>query len=203
MVHERSALNLGLMVVAAALISVSFALPWWSYEHSTGRRIPENAFSDPGDDGVIATDWQARPGSGEGTQQPQDPDGVRASLARIEWSLLAALALVALSALSEVPGVDRVLVRRVTLACDAVAFLAITWALVDAWFLLPDAFGNGADRAFASGLDDAGYTMTRIRLGWGAAALALAPVFGGWLAKYQAGAPDPTVVAELYAQGEL
>lgn len=202
-VSERSAGNLFLCLVAAGLLAVSFTVPWWEYDHSTGRRAPAGGFHDPGQDGVVRQHWEASPGSSTGDAAPADTAKTDRTLDQMALAVYGAIGLLLLAALSELPGVSRILVRRVTLALDALAFALVGVALWLTWFVLPEAFGNGVDGPFASFLDDSGYTMTAITAGWAVAAASLAAVFGGFLLKFQAGAPDPTVVAELYAQGDL
>ena len=202
-VSERSTGNLVLCLVAVALLGASFTFTWWEYDHSTGRRAPEGGFHDPSEDGVIRTDWDASPGSGEGAATPQDAGRTQRTLDQMAWALFAAIGLLLLAAASELPGVSRILVRRVTLALDTLAFACVAVALWLTWFVLPEAFGNGASHPFTSFLDDSGYTMTAITTGWALAGASLAAIFGGFLLKFQAGAPDPTVVAQLYAQGDL
>lgn len=203
MVSERSAGNLLLVVLAAALLGGSLATTWWTYEHSTGRQTPEGGFHDPQQDGVEVTTWNAHPGSATGTATPDDPEGTTQILDWMAWLIYGTFGLLLLSALSELPGISNILVRRITLGLNAVAFATVTTALLLAWFLLPEAFGHGVDKPYTSFLDDSGYTMTELRLGWPLAAFALPSILGGFLLKYQAGAPDPTVVAELYAKGEI
>jgi hypothetical protein len=202
-VSERSTGNLVLCLLAAALVGASFAVTWWEYDHSTGRRAPEGGFHDPSEDGVIRTHWDASPGSAEGDATPEHPAKAQRTLDQMAWALYAALGLLLLAALSELPGVSRILVRRVTLVLDALAFASVGVALWLTWFVLPEAFGNGMQGPFTSFLDDTGYTMTAITNGWAIAGASLAAILGGFLLKFQAGAPDPTVVAQLYAQGEL
>lgn len=203
MVSERSTGNLLLVLLAVGLLGGSLMTTWWTYEHSTGRRTPEGGFHDPAEDGVVVTSWDARPASASGSATPEDEDATRQTVAWMAWLLYVTFAFLALSALSEFPGIANVLVRRVTLALNALAFASVTAALLLAWFILPDAFGHGVTGPYSSFLDDSGYTMTELRLGWPLAALALPAILGGFLLKYQAGAPDPTVVAELYAKGEI
>lgn len=202
-VSERSTGNLVLCLIAVALLGISFTVTWWEYDHSTGRRTPEGGFHDPAEDGVVRQHWEASPGSAQGDAAPEHADKTRRTLDQMAWALFAAIGLLLLAAASELPGVSRFLVRRVTLALDTLAFAAIAAAMWLTWFVLPDAFGNGVHQPFTSFLDDSGYTMTAITAGWALAGAALAAIFGGFLLKFQAGAPDPTVVAELYAQGEL
>lgn len=203
MVSERSVGNLMLVVLASALLAGSLMTTWWSYEHSTGRQTPAGGFHDPEDDGVVITSWDAGPLQSRGTAEPADEQATTQILSWTAWFIYGTFALLAASALSELPGVSRLLVRRVTLTLNLLAFAAIGAALVLVWFLLPDAFGHGVTKPYSSFLDESGYTMTRLRLGWPLAALALPSIFGGFLLKFQAGAPDPTVVAELYAKGEI
>ena len=203
MVSERSTGNLLLVLVAAALLGASFLVPWFSYDHSTGRRTPSGGFHDPAEDGVVRTHWEAGPGGTSGDGTPDDPAKVDKALGQLRLALFVAFGLLFVNGLGELPGLSRVLVRRVGLATGALAFAAIGWALYVGWYVLPKAFGHGVADPFTSFLDDGGYTMTNLRLGWVLAAFALPVVFGGWLLKFQAGAPDPTVVADLYAQGEL
>lgn len=203
MVSERSTGNLLLVLAAGGLLGASFAVPWFTYDHSTGRRAPEGGFHDPEVDGVVRTHWEAGPSGTAGDGAPDDQGRVDAAVQRIAWGLFAAFGLLALAALGELPGLSRILVRPVGLALGALAFGAIAYALYVGWYVLPGTYGHGVEGPFTSFLDDSGYTMTRIGGGWVLAALALPAVFGGLLLKFQAGAPDPTVVAELYAQGEI
>ncbi|MEK6974744.1 MAG: hypothetical protein AABY18_00215 [Candidatus Thermoplasmatota archaeon] len=202
-VSERSLGNLLLCVLAAGLIGGSFLLPWFTYDHSTGRRTPEGGFHDPSEDGVVRQDWEAGPGGSEGTLESEHPAKTARTLDRMAWALYGALGLLGLAALSEIPGISRVLVRPVTLALNTLAFAAVAAALALGWYVLPESFGHGVDGPFTSYLDDSGYTMTSIAAGWPVAALSLGAIFGGFLLKFQAGAPDATAVAELYARGEI
>lgn len=203
MVSERSAGNLVLVLAALALLGVAWTMPWFTYDHSTGRRTPEGGFHPPEEDGVVRNHWEAGPSEASGTPAPDDPARVEAAQARLTWALAAAGVLLALVALGEIPGVDRVLVRPASLALGMLAVLCLGYALYVGWFVLPPSYGHGVGGPFTSFLDDTGYTITRLGTGWIVAAVALPAVLGGWLLKFQAGAPDPTVVAELYARGEL
>lgn len=203
MVSERSLGNLLLAVAAIALLGFAFVAPWFTYDHSTGRRTPEGGFHSPEEAGVVRERWEAGPSGSDGSPAPDDQARVDSALARMTWALVAAGGLLVLVVLGELPGVDRLLVRPVVLALGALALVGIGYALYVGWFVLPSAYGHGVQGPFTSFLDDTGYTMTRIGTGWILAAVAVPAVFGGWLMKFQAGAPDPTVVAELYARGEL
>lgn len=202
MVHERSVGNLAMAIVAIVLLAVSLALPWFSYEHSSGRRTAPNDYLPEGDDGVIRESWTAGPGTAQGDPADEPAKADRAA-DWLAWSLYAAIALLVLVVVSELPRADRVLTRRVSLGLGVLAFAAIGAAVAIGWFVLPDSYGHEVDQPFESHKDGDGYTMTTLRAGWVLGAVALAPVFAGFLLKFQAGAPDPTVVAQLYAQGEL
>lgn len=203
MVNERSLGNLVLVLAALALLGVAWALPWFTYDHSTGRRTPEGGFHPPEEDGVVRNHWEAGPSGSSGTQGPDEPAQAESATARLAWAVLAAAGLLVLVALGEVPGLDRVLTRPVSLTLGGLALGCIAYALLVGWFVLPGSYGHGVTSPFTSFLDDSGYTITRIGTGWILGAVAVPAVFGGWLLKFQAGAPDPTVVAELYARGEL
>lgn len=203
MVSERSVGNLLLVLAALALLGVAWALPWFTYDHSTGRRTPEGGFHPPEEDGVLRNHWEAGPAGTSGTPAPDHPARVDAALARLVWALVAAGGLLALVALGEVPRLDRILTRPLSLTLGALALGCLAYALYVGWFVLPAAYGHGVQGPFTSFLDDSGYTMTRVGTGWILGAVAVPAVLGGWLLKFQAGAPDPTVVAELYARGEL
>lgn len=204
MVSERSLGSFLLGLLAIGLLATSLLLPWFSYAYSSGRRTAEGGLHDPDDTGVIHQSWEASPQGWDGTITPTDPARADQVLLWTLAAVAAALVLTALAILGDLPGIDRVLVRPAALALHAAAFAASGAALALTWFALPGTLsGYGVTGPFTSFLDDTGYTQTTLRVGWSLAALALAPMFGAFLFKFQAGAPDPTAVADLASQGDL
>lgn len=201
---ERSLGSLLLAVLAVGLVGTSLTLPWFSYDHSSGRQTPEGGFHDANETGVVRSSFDASARSYEGDVGPDSPARTRAVLLALTMCLVGAAALLGLAALGELPGIERLLVRRAVLALHVLAFLAIATALGLAWFVLPDSLASrGVDGPFTSFLDAGGYTHTTLRVGWVVAALAAPAVVGAFLAKFQAGAPDATAVADLAERGEL
>lgn len=201
---ERSLGSLLLALLAVGLIGASLALPWFSYDHSSGRRTPEGGFHGANETGVEHSSFDASAWSYEGDAQPDSPARASAVLRALAVCLLGAAALLVLAALGELPRIERLLPRRAVLTLHVLAFLGLGAALALAWFALPDVLASrGVDGPFTSFLDDDGYTHTTLRAGWAVAALAAPAVVGAFLSKFQAGAPDATAVADLAERGQL
>jgi hypothetical protein len=204
MVSERSAASFVLALLAAGMLAWSLSLPWFEYDHTTGRRTPEGGYHDPEDTGVVHTHLEARPGEVEGDVQPTDPGKADTLVQQMQWAVYAAIGLLVLVALGEIPGISRVLVRPVGLSLSFAALASTGFALALLWFSFPDTLaGYGVTKPFTYFQDESGYTRTTIRMGWTVAAASLPVTIAGFLFKFQAGAPDPTAVAELAAQGEI
>lgn len=198
-IPERSLGALVLALLAAALASTSLAMPWWEYGNSTGRQTPHGGFHDPQNDGVERTAWTATPMGGHGEATSEDPEATERALQVLRSALVAAAVLGVLAALANVPGLDRVLRRPVALTATALAFTGLVLALAWGWFVLPESFGNGVTGPYSSFIDAQGdYTMTRLHGGWAVAGFAAFSAFGAFLFKFQAGARDPGIVADLY-----
>src|SRR4051794_18289721 len=75
--REASWGALFLVVVAIALVGASFALPWWSYDSSTGRQTPAGGPQDPSDTRVERRSHDVYPLRQTGDQAPSDPQGAR------------------------------------------------------------------------------------------------------------------------------
>lgn len=201
---ERSMGSLVLAVVAVGLIGASLALPWFSYDHSSGRRTPEGGFHPANETGVIRTSFDTTARSYEGDFAPDSTAQTKSTLNGLSIALFAAGGLLVLAALGELPGIERLLVRPVVLGLHVAAFAAVGVALWLGWFAVPELLASrGVDSPFTSFLDSDGYTQTTLRIGWVLAAFALPAVFGAFLFKFQAGAPDATAVADLAERGEL
>ncbi len=202
MIPERSTGSLVMGIVAIALIVISFAVPWFSYDYSSGRRAPYGGFHPANETGVITHYLDAGPGGYDGDIDSEQPATSERIVTWTAWALYAALGFLVLAALGDIPGVDRFVRRRVGLGLIAAAVVAVGAALYLLWYDFPTSMGHGVTGPYTSYQDNTGYTMTEMRAGWVAAALAVPAIFGMFLFKFQAGAPDPGLAAEYIAKEE-
>ena len=201
---ERSTGSLVMALLAVGLIAAALVLPWFSYDQSSGRRTPEGGFHPANETGVIRTSFDTSARDYEGDFAPDSEQEAKTTLGALSLALAAAAVLLILAGLGELPGIERLLVRRVVLGLHVLAFAALGAALWLGWFAVPELLASrGVDSPFTSFLDGNGYTHTTLRIGWVAAAFAVPAVLGAFLFKFQAGAPDATAVADLAARGEL
>lgn len=201
---ERSLGSLLLALLAVGLLGAALVLPWFSYDHSSGRRTPEGGFHPANETGVIRTAFDVTARDYEGDFEPDSTGRAQATLDGIASALAGAGILLLVAALGELPRIERVLRRPIVLGLQVAAFAAIGAALWLGWYAVPELLASrGVNGPFTSFLDADGYTRTTLRIGWVAAAFAVPAVVGAFLFKFQAGAPDATAVADLAARGEL
>ncbi|MEK6985420.1 MAG: hypothetical protein AABX89_03435 [Candidatus Thermoplasmatota archaeon] len=188
-------------IVALGLVAAAFALPWFSYEFSSGRQTAPGGFNDANETGVERHTLEVYPTHTTGDVQPTHPEDLRTATDRMTWALAAAIVLSALAALAELPGVRRLLVRRVVLGMDLLALVAIGISLAVAWYHIPATLdGYGVQDPFTSFVDrDAGYTRTTIGPGWVLAAAGGIAALVALAFKFQAGSSDAALVEELAA----
>jgi hypothetical protein len=202
MVSERSTFSLILAALAIGLIGVSFTMDWFTYYQSSGRQTPYGGFHAENETGVVSSSLETSPGAFEGDAQPQDAEKAQQYVDWEAWSLYAAIGLLALIILGEIPGPDRIITRPVSLTLYGIAFAATAFSLIVAWFFFPGTIEPRVDDPFTSFLAEDGYTRTTLWWGWVAAALAVPMIVAGFLVKFQAGAPDPQQVVELMLEEE-
>lgn len=186
-------------ILAIALVGASFALPWWSYDSSTGRKTTEGGPQDPEDTRVEKHSLDYLPFRQEGDQQPSDPDGARQGALLLGIAASVAAGGLVLFLLFEAVRLARPFPRGLSLLASVLAVLGIAAALCLAAFVLPATMaGEGVEGAFTDRLLDDWYISTTLGLGWVAAALALPVALAALAFRYQAGSHDPAAI-EAYA----
>lgn len=188
-------------LVALGLVVAAFAFPWFSYEFSSGRQTAPGGFNDANATGVERHSLDIYPTHTTGDVEPTHPDDLRTATDRMTWTLAAAALLTGLAALAELPGIRRLLVRRVVLGMDLLALAALSISLAVAWYHLPATLdGYGVEDPFTSFVDrDAGYTRTTIGPGWVLAAAGGIATLVALAFKFQAGSSDAALVEDLAA----
>lgn len=185
--------------LAVGLVGASFALPWWSFDSSTGRKTAEGGPQDPADTRVEKHSLDYLPFRLEGDQQPSDPEGAEQGVLRLGIAASVAGGGMALFLLFEAFRFLRPFPRGLSLLVSALAVLGLGAGLAVAAFALPATMaGNGVDGAFTDRLLDPHYIRTTLGLGWVAAALALPVALGALAFRFQAGSHDPAAI-EAYA----
>lgn len=186
-------------VLAVALVGASFALPWWSYDSSTGRKTAEGGPQDPDDTRVERHSLDYMPFRQEGDQQASDPAAAKQGALLLGVAASVAAGGLVLFLLFEAVRVARPFPRGLSLAVSVLAVLGLAAGLYLAAVVLPATMaGEGVEGAFTDKLLDPWYIRTTLGLGWAAAALALPVALAALAFRYQAGSHDPAAV-EAYA----
>lgn len=186
-------------LLAVGLVGASFALPWWSYDSSTGRKTAEGGPQDPEDTRVERHSLDYLPFRQEGDQQPSDAEGARQGVLRLGIAASVAGGGLVLFLLFEALRYLRPFPRGASLAVSTLSVLGIAGGLLHAAFVLPLTMrGDGVHGPFTDSLLDTHYIHTTLGLGWVAAALALPVALGALAFRFQAGSHDPAAV-EAYA----
>ena len=192
---ERSTGAMVCALMAVGLLGLSLAIPWFTYDSSSGRRTPPTGFHDPEDTQAIEHHIEFWPTKTEGDIEPSDPQKADQYVQWMGWGVFGAGGLLVLLALLEIPGLPKLLPRAVSLLGFLVALGAIAAPLAVTWYRLPETLaGYGVDGPFSYHLDGENYHQTTIWWGWVCAALAWPLAFGGALLKFQAGADDPSLL---------
>lgn len=188
-----------LALVAVGLVAGSVALPWWSYDSSTGRKTPAGGPQDPSDTRVERHSRDFGPFWQKGDAAPSDEGG--AALGVLVLGVLAAVggAGLLLALLGEGLRFAAAFPRGLNLAGALLGILAVAAALAWTWLALPGTMsGLGVKGAFTDRLLEDGYVRTTLGPGWVLAALAIPAALGSFAFRFQAGSNDPSAV-EAYA----
>jgi hypothetical protein len=191
-------------VLALGLLWVAYQETWFEYDFTSGRKTaPGGAYTMEGN-GVerdaldfSATGWQ-------GDVEPSDADKAQDSVDAMSWGLYAAGGAMLVVLLAEVPGVARILRRRLSLTLITIALAACSTAAALAWLWLPETMaGYGVDSQYTARLDEPdGYTHTAMGWGWYAAAASVLVILAAWFFKFQAGHVDPDDIDEHIRDAE-
>jgi hypothetical protein len=188
-----------LALVAVGLLAVSFVMPWWSFDSSTGRKTAEGGPQDPEDTRVERHSLDFLPFRLVGDQEPSDREGAEQGVLLLGIAASAAAGGMGLFVLFEAFRFLRSFPRGLSLAVSVIAVLGAAAGLLVAYYVLPGTMaGDQVSGAFTDVLLDPGYVQTTLGLGWVAAALAAPLALGALAFRYQAGSHDPTAV-EAYA----
>jgi len=198
---ERSLGTLLCGLVAAALLAGSFAVPWFEYDYSSGRKTAPGGYNDPADTRVERHTLTYGPFTQEGDVTPTDPEGAARATDWMGWAVTAAAVLLALVALADIPGLPRLVPRPLGLVLLVAAIGAAGTALWLGWYRLPETLsGLGVTGPFTYFLTESGtqtgYTRTNIGWGWILAAASVPFWLGAALFKFQTG-----MDSELYLHG--
>lgn len=188
-----------LALIAVGLIGLSFALPWWSFDSSTGRQTAEGGPQDPDDTRVERHSLDYLPFRQAGDQQPSDPEGARQGVLLLGIAASVAAGGLALFILFEAFRFLRPFPRSISLIVSLLAVLGGVAGLVLTCLVLPGTMaGNGVDGVFTDRLLDPGYIRTALGPGWILAAIAVPMALGALAFRFQAGSHDPAAI-EAYA----
>jgi hypothetical protein len=188
-----------LAVLAVGLLAVSFAVPWWSFDSSTGRKTPDGGPQDPSDTRVERHSLDYAPFRQSGDQQPSDADGAKQGVLYLGIAVATATGGMGLFVVFEAFRFLRSFPRGLSLVVSILAVLGIVAALLLTYYVLPETMrGNQVDGAFTDLLLEPGYVRTTLGPGWVLAALATPLALGALAFRYQAGSHDPAAI-EAYA----
>lgn len=188
-----------LALLAVGLLAASFALPWWSFDSSTGRKTAEGGPQDPDDTRVERHSLDYRPFRRDGDQQPSDPEGAGQGVLLLGVAAATAAGGMALFSAFEAVRFLWRFPRGLSLAVSLLAVAGAAAGLALTCLLLPATMsGHQVDRVFTDVLLDPGYVRTSLGLGWVLAALAVPVALGALAFRYQAGSHDPAAI-EAYA----
>jgi hypothetical protein len=197
--RNPSIAGLLLALVAVGLVAGSAALPWWSYDSSTGRKTPAGGPQDPSDTRVERHSRDFGPFWQKGDAAPSDEGG--AALGVLVLGIMVATAGAALLLALGGEGVRfaTVFPRRLSLAAALLGILGLAAALAWTWLALPGTMsGLGTQGAFTDRLLEDNYVRTALGPGWVLGALAVPAALGSLAFRFQAGSNDPAAV-EAYA----
>jgi len=195
---EASWGSLLLALVALGLVAASFALPWYSYDSSTGRKTAAGGPQDPSDTRVERHGRDFYPFRQAGDATPTD--AAAASRAVLWMGIGATVAAVALLAtlVADALRFRRDLPRWLSLGALLVAVAGVGAALAVAWFAIaPTMSGYGVHGTFSDQLLPNGYVHAKPAAGWALAALALPAALGAFAFRFQAGAQEAAAVEAL------
>ena len=185
--------------LAVGLLGASFALPWWSYDSSTGRKTPDGGPQDPDDTRVEKHSVDYLPFRLEGDQQPSDREGAEQGVLQLGIAASVAGGGMVLFLLFEAVRFLRPFPRGLSLLVSGLAVLGLLAGLAIAFVVLPLTMsGDGVRWAFTDRLLESWYIHTTLGLGWVAAALGLPAALAALAFRFQAGSHDPAAI-EAYA----
>lgn len=188
-----------LALLAVGLLAASFAVPWWSFDSSTGRKTPAGGPQDPEDTRVERHSLDYLPFRLVGDQEPSDREGAEAGVLQLGVAATLAAGSMLLFVLFEALRFLRGFPRSVSLLVAGIAVLGAAVGLLLTYFVLPWTMaGNGVTGAFTDVLLDPGYVRTTLGPGWVLAALSVPLTLGALAFRYQAGSHDPAAI-EAYA----
>ncbi|MES2154820.1 MAG: hypothetical protein V4510_06755 [bacterium] len=199
---EKSWWALAFALAAGAMLAGSVMAPWFSAEHSSGRRTPPNGLEPPQDTGVQRQTLDDGPGTTRGDIPVAEPAKHAEWLRDMSWLSLAAAVGLAIVFLAEVPGIQRVVPRFVSLAASGVATLALAGALAVTWFGLPASVGISS-APFTSELRGDGYWRTTLGAGFALAGGAIPLSIAAFLAKFQAGWDDTAAIEQVARKSKV
>jgi hypothetical protein len=194
---SRGALLLALC--ALLLVGLSFSLPWWSFDSSTGRKTPDGGPQDPDDTRVERHSLDFLPFRLVGDQQPSDAEGADRAALGLGIAASVAAAGLGLFLIFEALRFRWSIPRPASLVVAAISLVALVGGLVYTCLAVPATMaGNGVTGVFTDRLVDPEYVRTALGLGWVLATLAVPLGLGAMAFRYQAGSHDPAAV-EAYA----
>lgn len=188
-----------LALLAVSLLAVSFAVPWWSFDSSTGRKTPVGGPQDPEDTRVERHSLDFLPFRLVGDEEPSDRQGAEAGVLQLGIAASFAAGGMALFILFEAFRFLRSFPRGLSLLVSTLSVLGAAAGLALTYFVLPATMsGNGVTGTFTDVLLDPGYIRTTLGLGWVLGALAVPLALGALAFRFQAGSHDPAAI-EAYA----
>lgn len=201
---ERAVGTAVLALMAIACLAAALLLPWFEYDHSSGRKTAPDAAYNQGEDGVVDEHMTFYATSWEGDVQPSDEQTAQTLTILLPAGLAAAALCLLVVALGEIRTVHRLVPRRTALVLVGLAFAFAAATAILAWVVLPQTMaGYGVTSQYTARLDEPdGYTSSTMMWGWYALAASLVPILGAALFKFQAGLADLEVVASLLHKQE-
>jgi hypothetical protein len=188
-----------LTLLAVGLVAGAAALPWWSYDSSTGRKTPPGGPQDP-EDTRVERHWRDfGPFWQRGDEAPSDGGAASLGVLVLGSAVAAAGAGLLLALVGEGVRFAAAFPRGLSLAGLVLGLAGLVAALAWAWLALPGSMsGNGVEGAFTDRLLEDGYVRTTLGPGWVLGALAVPAALGAFAVRYQAGSQDASAV-EAYA----
>lgn len=189
MSHDRSKGALLMAMVAIGLLVGAYLAPWFLYDFNSGRQTPPDGPQPESETGIVTHELTFHAGGWSGDVDPTDTAMAQRAVTWTSALLFAAGALLFGVVLGEIPGVDRVIGRNVSLALIGLAMLTTAAAVVVAvWWMPGSMAGYGVEGAYTARLDEpVGYTRAYMHSAWYLTMLGTAAVFGAGLFKFQAG----------------
>lgn len=193
--HEPSWGALVLALLALALVVTSFALPWWSFDSSTGRKTPAGGPQDPSDTRVERHSYDVYPLRSTGDQAPSDAKGAANTTLAIGIAACMAGGALLLALVGEAVRLFASFPRWLSLGALTAAALTLVAGLLITWVLVPSTMsGSGVDGAFTDRLLENNYVRTTLGLGWAAAAIGVLAALGSLAFRFQAGTQEAQAV---------